>query len=245
VSTESHDSGKYGCAGGGGALGVALLALVRLLYRSEFYGFVLALVAALLLILGVALIAYSVWGIRKRRPGVGAEPCWPLLASLCIGPALVAAGLWIAFGPDWRSPAEQAAAAIERLKGEITRDDIAPNKPIIKVSFRDSIYRLRFLDNADLASLSPHLAALPELRELDLVHTSITDQGLQNLKSLTQLKVIQLGDSWGAHRGVTRDGVEELRKALPQTQVYFHEPPQPLMLDAETLKQFSERMKAR
>ncbi len=60
------------------------------------------------------------------------------------------------------------------------------------------------------------LARLPELAELDLRRTQIGDEGLASLKSLVNLKVLQLSGA-----PVTRDGVKALRQSLLNCRIVF------------------------
>jgi WD40 repeat protein len=143
---------------------------------------------------------------------------------------------------------ERAAAAIERLNGVLTRDDKAPGKPIIKVRFQDSrwpgdyehvglLNQRHPLTDDDLATLQPHLESLAELQEIDLAATAITDKGLEYLKGLQHLKMLELGVGYdpgglSPRKGVlTGKGVDGLRKALPNTEVKFRAsswPPPPI-----------------
>ena len=66
------------------------------------------------------------------------------------------------------------------------------------------------VENADLARLK-HIA---NLKHLDLRSTGINDEALPYLQALTSLQDLQLGRT-----GVSLDGIETLKKALPQTQV--------------------------
>jgi hypothetical protein len=133
------------------------------------------------------------------------------------------------------SPQERAVAEIKNRHGEVTVDEKAPGRPVVKVSFRDSLFKRHCLNDTDLAALEPHLQALSDLRELDLVRTCITDQGLKHLRGLTRLKTLELGSALVGGSELTNAGVEELRKALPQTQIYFYQPqlPQPLPLPGD------------
>jgi hypothetical protein len=156
----------------------------------------------------------------KRRP------IWKDFVALPFAAALAVLPIWLLLSPDQRSAEERASAEIKRLKGQITVDEKAPGRPIVKVSFRESyvsVLPLRRLNDADLASLKPHLEALSELRELDLCHAEISDRGLSELRGLTQLKTLILGSqSFDTRARLTGDAVSELRKALPNTEIYFY-----------------------
>ncbi len=169
----------------------------------------------------------------QEKPGLPAGCFLFLLAMVSL---LTSIAIWLLLSPDSPQPRtqEQAVAAIQSLQGEITRDETKPGKPVVKVSFRDSMFRRdslfgrRGLDDADLPGLEPDLQALTELRDLDLVRANITDKGLPYLKSLTHLKTLQLGSRWSFGSNLTRRAVDELRQALPQTEIYFYEPDIPI-----------------
>ena len=58
------------------------------------------------------------------------------------------------------------------------------------------------------------LAALKNLRTLDLTFTQVTDAGLKDLAGLKSLRALDLSDT-----RVTRTGLKELRKALPRCEI--------------------------
>jgi len=60
---------------------------------------------------------------------------------------------------------------------------------ILSLRLRIDIKRGSFSDK-DLAEMVPLLAALPDLRELDLAQTAVTEAGLAPLKRLKQLRVL-------------------------------------------------------
>jgi hypothetical protein len=121
-------------------------------------------------------------------------PWTSLCVNLAIWGVLAAIVAWMLFGPDLRSLDQQ----IESFKGQITRDENAPGKPITGISFHRREFDFSFSSHSsrgfcdgDLATLRPSLEGLSELRDLDLAGTEITDQGLRHLKSLTQLKTLR------------------------------------------------------
>ena len=59
------------------------------------------------------------------------------------------------------------------------------------------------------------LKQLPDLRELHLEDTRISDAGLEHLKGLTNLQYLYLG--WTK---VTHAGVKKLQQALPNCRIY-------------------------
>ena len=61
-----------------------------------------------------------------------------------------------------------------------------------------------------------HLKGLANLRVLQLLNTKVTDAGLEHLKGLTSLRDLHL---WNTQ--VTDDGVKELQEALPNCKARF------------------------
>jgi hypothetical protein len=72
------------------------------------------------------------------------------------------------------------------------------------------------VDDESLRMLEPKLLVLPDLVEVNLYGTKITDEGLKYLSELTSLQVLQL-------RGtrVTERGVQNLQKQLPYCQISY------------------------
>jgi len=87
---------------------------------------------------------------------------------------------------DDREDRERAVAAIQKLGGKVEVDDTAPEKPVVKVSFRNT----KVTDEG----LS-HVKGLTGLRELDLSHTDITNDGLHHLRALSDLTTLNLSFS--------------------------------------------------
>lgn len=61
------------------------------------------------------------------------------------------------------------------------------------------------------------LKSLPNLSYLDLRYTSITDEGLENLKAQKKLTILHLTKS----DKITEKGIESLKAALPNLEVYY------------------------
>src|SRR4051812_23379269 len=100
-----------------------------------------------------------------------------LLVSGVIGPRL-----------DARSGAEErkrAIAAIEKLGGSVTRDEMRPGE-VIEVYLSGP----RVTD----AALT-HLSVLPHLLSLDLSESQITDGGLAHLRGLSRLQWLDLSET--------------------------------------------------
>lgn len=78
------------------------------------------------------------------------------------------------------------------------------------------------LDDAQLASLRPHLEALPRLRALNLSSTRITDQGLASLEGLSRLEHLML-----EHNALSAPAVDRLQQKLPKCVIHYY----PLTVD--------------
>ena len=97
---------------------------------------------------------------------------------------------------------DKAVAFVEKLGGEVTRDEKAPGKPVVTVT-------LAFTDVTDVGV--KELAALKNLTTLSLRLTQVTDAGVKELAALKNLTTLHL---FGTK--VTDTGVKELQKALPK-----------------------------
>lgn len=107
---------------------------------------------------------------------------------------------------------EAAAAAVQKVGGLITRDEKAPGKPVVEVSFQGSSTG-QVIHDKDLAALKGlkhlktlylgyvtkttdaglvHLKDLASLEKLNLPETDITDAGIANLTGLKNLKSLGL-----------------------------------------------------
>ena len=80
---------------------------------------------------------------------------------------LLQLGLLLGAGPVlWSEESQtdqaQAIAAIEKLGGKVEVDDKSPDRPVVKVDFRDAA-----ITDAGLT----HLQALTQLQRLHLMHT--------------------------------------------------------------------------
>jgi hypothetical protein len=104
------------------------------------------------------------------------------MRSLCI-----ALALGLAVPPLLaREKEEKALELIQKLGGEVSRDENTPGMPVVGV-------HLTFapIKDQDLADL----AALKRLQALDLVGTVVTGEGLRDLCTLRELKRLYLGSS--------------------------------------------------
>ncbi len=93
-------------------------------------------------------------------------------------------------------PEQRALRAIKALKGSVTRNEKAPDRPVIVVD-------LSFTGLTD-AGLKD-LAGLKQLQKLVLSGTSVTDAGMQELAGLKQLQKLEL-----LNTEVTDAGLKEL-----------------------------------
>lgn len=146
-----------------------------------------------------------------------------------------------AFGLLFGTPAATAAgekealAAIEKLGGEPVHVGLDATQPVFKVEFSG---KPKFSDD-DLKKAVPHLKELPDLRELQLGFTKVTDKGLAHLKDLKHLKGLGLAGTAVTDKGleqlkglteleslnlmatkVTDAGVADLKKAIPKVEVF-------------------------
>jgi hypothetical protein len=78
-------------------------------------------------------------------------------------------------------PEDVAVKFIQKLGGTITRDEKAPNKPIVGVA-------LSGITDVDLK----HLAGFKQLKTLVFDFTGVTDAGLKELAGLKQLQTLYL-----------------------------------------------------
>ena len=122
----------------------------------------------------------------------------------------------------------KAVAFVEKLRGEVTRDEKAPGKPVVTVIL---FYNTKVAD-AGLKELS----ALKNLTSLRLFDTQVTDAGLKALAPLKNLSTLYLGSTKVTDAGlkelatlknlttlsleretkVTDAGIKELQMALPK-----------------------------
>src|SRR5262245_27941983 len=73
----------------------------------------------------------------------------------------------------------EAVAAIEKAGGQAKRDDTAPGKPVVEVSLLGEEVR-----DANLVPLK----SLPKVQKLELRNTSVTDNGLEYVRPLANLR---------------------------------------------------------
>jgi Leucine-rich repeat (LRR) protein len=103
---------------------------------------------------------------------------------------------------------EKAVAAINRLGGSVMRAGNQANGPVMLVDLRG-----KNLTNADLAVLE----LLPQLQQLYLASTGITDAGLAHVKGLADLVLLDVS----ANTGVTDAGLENVVGLVKLQQIMF------------------------
>lgn len=135
----------------------------------------------------------------------------------------------VALLPGCQGEQDRALSAIQRLDGSFARDEAAPGNPVTSVDLG-----MRSADDSTLE----HVARFPQLKELSLWGTGITDAGLQRLEGLVELEKVDLSDTAVTDAGlqhlkrlpklkevglkntrVTVAGVRELQQAMPQAKV--------------------------
>jgi uncharacterized protein (TIGR03067 family) len=107
-----------------------------------------------------------------------------------------------------------AYAAIRKHGAFADRDDKRRGRPIIAVDFNSFSTGMDF-DDKHLREMTPLLAKLKHLEQLDLGGTGVSDAGMKDVAKLKQLRVL-----WLAGTKVTDDGLKELA-ALEQLNNLF------------------------
>jgi Leucine-rich repeat (LRR) protein len=108
-------------------------------------------------------------------------------------------------GLVWAGEAEEKViAAITKLQGQISRDEDKAGQPVVYVKLQGTK-----VTDAGLKDL----AALKQLRNLDLNSTKVTDAGLKDLAALKQLETLDLDNT-----KVTDAGLKDLA-ALKELQI--------------------------
>jgi len=114
--------------------------------------------------------------------------------------------------PHVTSEEAEAIAAIERLGGQVKRDDRRHGSPVVEIALGGT----RVADG-DLA----YLARFPELETVALFDSSIGDEGLVRLKDCTELRTLYLGRTKISDEGLVHlGGLAKLKTlGLSDTQV--------------------------
>jgi hypothetical protein len=142
---------------------------------------------------------------------------------------LVVVGLVLALEARAQADEEAAIKAIEKLGGQVYRDEKQPGKPVTQVDLNGTkvtdaglkhLKELKELRSLDLSGTQvrdaglKELKELKELRSLDLSDTEVRDAGLKELKELKELRKLNLYST-----KVTDAGVAELQQALPNCKI--------------------------
>ena len=129
---------------------------------------------------------------------------------------------------------QTAVATIEELGGEVTFDEESLERPVAKVILSGAevtdiglenvkgltSVRTLLLNNTQITDAGlEHLNVLTNLQTLDVSgglfgRPQVTDAGLEHLRGLTQLRQLNLDDTQ-----VTNEGVEKLKKSLPNCEI--------------------------
>ncbi|MBI1904340.1 MAG: hypothetical protein HYS13_24865 [Planctomycetia bacterium] len=117
------------------------------------------------------------------------------------------------FGRQWYIGhlEQQAEKELEKAGAVLVRDE---NGKVVRVYLAGDKF-----NDAVLAALVSHLQNLPTLRELDLVETHVTDEGLAHLHRLGLLKELYVYQN-----RTTAEGRQKLAQALPNTQIKSSQP---------------------
>ncbi len=103
---------------------------------------------------------------------------------------------------------EAVVARIEKLKGQVTRDDKAPGRPLTTID----LHGTRVTD-ADLVMLE----GLTQLKTLNLYDTPITDAALAHMSGLVRLEVLHLSST-----AINGSGLQYLARLPALREVNLH-----------------------
>jgi hypothetical protein len=120
--------------------------------------------------------------------------------------SLLCVSLVLLLGADDKPKGDSEARAVEAVKklgGTVSRDEKAPGKPVVGVSFAGSTE----LTDKGLKEVAGALAALKDLKWLDLSRTQVTDTGLKEVAGLKGLQKLRLPAT-----EVTDAGLKHLKK---------------------------------
>jgi hypothetical protein len=170
----------------------------------------------------------------------GAEPTTPAWLRKSLGHDFFYDVTWVSFDGT-----QATDAGLEHLKGLTCLEVLWLGDTKVTDA---GLEHLKGLTNLEVLSLGytqvtdaglEHLKGLVNLRELDLFQTQVTDAGLVYLKEMAELRQLHLGATRLTDAGlrhlagltnlkrlwlnweipVTHDGVEELRRALPNCEI--------------------------
>jgi hypothetical protein len=164
-----------------------------------------AIVLRAFLVDAAPLLAYHL----GLTPGLGVDTREPTMSKVLP----LFAGLLLAAiagcGPTL-SPEDKAASTLERSGAIVERDENDPAHPVVRVGwFQVRVWMgTRWVTDDDLNEL----AALQNLKQLDISGSYVTDKGLRN--ELAKLKTLKSLNLVGCTK-VTEAGVAALKKDLP------------------------------
>lgn len=159
---------------------------------------------------------------RPRRRISGAVWCVAVLAVVAV---------WVLVRVRQSAPRRAAVAAIKDLGGTVWYEEQLTNGIWNEAPPPDAwrqwlsdpevvrVFLKKRTGDRELRGLKPHLQNLPALRDLVLMACPVTDEGLAQLQEVKQIKLLVL-----IKTQATRQGVSELRRALPRCTVRREDP---------------------
>jgi len=142
---------------------------------------------------------------QRRAEKMSAGATHLLLENRAMTSSLLFVSLVLLLGVDDKPRGDDEARAVEAVKkfgGAVSRDEKAPGKPIVGVDFAGTE-----LTDKWLKEVAGALAALKDLKWLDLYQTEVTDAGLKELAGLKGLQKLRLSAT-----GVTDAGLKHLKE---------------------------------
>lgn len=117
------------------------------------------------------------------------------------------------FGNRWYLARMQTTAidTIKSIGGQMIQDE---NQNATRVLFKGEDF-----NNSTLKEMIPHLRYLPKLHELDFVQTQMTDDSVEQLLLVKQIKTLYLFET-----SMTQAGIDELRERMPKVDVKIERP---------------------
>ena len=172
----------------------------------------------------VRLLIFSDWLMKSIRLRFRLRTILVLLTIAAIVSAY--------FGNQWYIARMQTAAidAIKSIGGKMIQDE---EMNATRVLFSGAEF-----DNSKLKKMAMHLKYLPELDELDFVKTQMTDDAVEILIEVIQIKTLYLFET-----SMTQAGIDELRKRMPEVDVKI-ERPDPISSGMASMPVYSHAMVA-
>lgn len=144
---------------------------------------------------------------------------WPRLTTRLLMAATAATAVALGgLSAFWRVTAEDRARdAVEGLNGYCCEEPPGPGPKVVTGVWLIDIA----VTDEDLAALRPALAALPNLRNLEIHSGAVTDAGLANLEGLVRLREVKLFDN----PGLTDAGLAHLGGLLNLEELWLFDNP--------------------